>query len=165
MQLTIDIAGRVDKIQKELKPNLFELALYCIFKYIHIGFATWLLKARLRKLSLEITRSFDSFNTTSEELLKLVPTLNHEEALKSIGYIREAIKSYEVLVECLVRLDYIGNSILKQKTKIFLKTLFKVEARLHFVINKNNPVTPTPDYIKEGLIKMSQQAILEKSKV
>lgn len=84
--------------------------------------------------------------------------LNHVKDLDSKTAAIEQAKVKRVVSVLHTFIDVYEGTALQTKYSQTLRMLYRLEASLHKVIYRDVPVTPTPDYIKQGLAHISMEA-------
>jgi len=166
MNLTTNYLGRTNEIQKELERSFFLDKVISLIKAIpipsiaigRVHLIKWLVKKE-KQVVLKQIQKFEHYSLTLEGLQGHIDELDIDTATKLLAEFKKVTQRFDNLDERVARSNYFQDASLKQSFKYFLRTLYKTEAKLHKVISRNNSVEPTPNYIKEGLNSISQEAI------
>ena len=158
MNLTIDFEGRANKIQRELFISFFMEKFITLSRFK--GIKSWILNKE-RLLGIKLIKSLNEFILTLEGLQGHIFGLPLDVATSLHSDIKKAVQIYDMLDEKAAKIDYFHSPHVKERLKCTLKTLYKTEALLYKAIMKDIPVEPTSDYIKNGINKLSQEAILK----
>ena len=101
----------------------------------------------------------DEFILIMEGLYKHVPEFTIDEAQYHLNKAKKSIALMDEQDEGLASINYMDSRELKEKMKYLLKTLYHLEALLHKRVMKARPTEKTPDYLKQGLATLSNEAI------
>jgi len=151
MILTLDIEGKANEIQRELLQD------ESTFSEVR----TWLLKRKGQRQSVNFIKLLDEFILSLEGLQGHISEFTLEDAATLLSNAQNTIRDFHILNEAFEKDVYCQDPFLKERFRYLLQTLYKTEALLHLATTKDLPVMPTPDYIKEGLAKVSRETIIK----
>ena len=115
--------------------------------------------AELREAKAELDHLLNELILLIEGFYKFIPTLHKDKVKHMLDNTAEAVPKMDSADERLKSIRYLNDTDLKEKFRYALKLLYKLKAVLHVAYYKDKPVLKTQMYIKEGLSKISLEAV------
>jgi hypothetical protein len=97
-----------------------------------------------------------------EGFYKYIPNLKKDKAAGLLADTKNIIPKFDSMDEHLKQNNYLDDAAFKEKFRYALKVLYKLKSLLHIAYTRDFPVQKTPAYIKEGLARVSTEAVAYK---
>ena len=147
MTLSINIEQMAQPVMNETGRT------FLVSKFVH--FLLNKLEFLLEKMIKRMCNDIDIFILSLEGSLKHLSDLSPEESKKVLIETKKVIIKLDKMGEKLNKSNFYDNELLKSKYLYMQKSIYKIESKLHKISFKNELISPTENYIKEGVIKMN----------
>lgn len=113
-------------------------------------------KSMSARLSKRILADINNRTAFFEAQLALIPEMSVSEAEQRISMLRKILPSMEKLDTAITKFNHpeIAKSFKLQK-----KAVFKIEAKLHQIINAKSEMIETPEYLKSGISDLGLESL------
>ncbi|MEO6287349.1 MAG: hypothetical protein ABIN80_24230 [Dyadobacter sp.] len=108
------------------------------------------------KISAHILTDINDRTAFFESQLNLIPDMSVSDAEQRIAMLRKILPSMEKLDAAITKFNHPNIS---QSFKLQKKALFKLEAKLHQVINADSDIIETPEYLKSGITDLGLESL------
>jgi hypothetical protein len=108
------------------------------------------------RISAHILTDINNRTAFFESQLNLIPDMSVSEAEQRMLMLKKILPSMEKLDAAITKFNHPGIS---QSFKLQKKALFKLEAKLHQVINADSEIIETPEYLKSGVSDLGFQSL------
>lgn len=94
-----------------------------------------------------------------EGFYKYIPSLKKEKVKNILDDTRDIIPTFDSINEDLKKEHYLNDVAFKEKFRYSIRVVYRLESLLHITYTKDLSIQKTPEYIKEGLSKISSEAV------
>jgi len=141
-------------IEQMARPVVNEAGrMHLVSSFLH--FLAKQLQFILDKQIKRMCDDIDIFILSLEGSFKHLEKLSPNESKKLLIDTKKIIIKLDGIGEDLQKTNYFDNELLKSKYSYMLKSVYKIESKLHRISFKDKEKFPTETSLKEGVIKMN----------